>query len=398
MRINIRSGFIIFFIFVLTVRVTYSQWENISTGIGNRPVYSLYNNNSYIYAGSSNHGIYLSSDNGTNWNPAGVNYFNITYAMTEFGGYLYAACELGVWRTSNNGSYWSYTSLNNTTMYSLASNQSRVFVGSHNSGLFYSAGGTGWFISQLNTQSVKALALNGSYLLAGCGNSAGVYISTNNGSNWFSSSLNNRSVYSITLNGNTAFAGTGSGVYISIDSGYTWSQTSLNNELILSLAVSGSNVIASTELHGVYVSEDNGVSWIQRNEGLGNITIHALRIANNYIFAGASANGVYRRPLGNLVGINQLTNEVPSVISLSQNFPNPFNPLTSIKFSVFKNENVNITIYNSAGKQVEVLINENMKPGEYETTWDGSEMSSGVYFYTITTSAFIETKKMILIK
>jgi len=383
---------------VITSRNTTAQWENISAGIGNRPVYSLYHNSNYIYAGSSNHGIYLSSDNGTSWSPAGLNYFNITYAMTEFGGYLYAACELGVWRTSNNGAYWSYTSLNNTTMYSLTSNQSRVFVGSHNSGLFYSAGGTGWFISQLNTQSVKALAVNGNFLLAGCGNSAGVFISTNNGTNWISSSLNYKSVYSLALNGNIAFAGTGSGVYYSNDSGYTWTQTSLNNELVYSLAVSGSNVIAGTELHGVFVSEDGGVSWTQRNDGLGNITIHSLRISNNYLFAGASANGVYRRLLGNLVGVTPQSNEIPKRSSLSQNYPNPFNPTTTIKFFVAKQENVKLTIFNQSGQIVTTLVDRNLNAGNYEIKWDASGQSSGVYFYAISSSSFSETRKMLLIK
>ncbi|HMQ77933.1 MAG TPA: T9SS type A sorting domain-containing protein [Ignavibacteria bacterium] len=398
MRTLIRSVLSIVFLIIFSAQVTIAQWENVSTGIGNRPVYSLYNNSNYIYAGSSNHGLYLSSDNGTNWNPAGVNYFNITYAVTEFGGYLYAACELGVWRTSNNGAYWSYTSLNNTTMYSLASNQSRVFVGSHNSGLFYSAGGTGWFISQLNTQSVKALAVNGTFLLAGCGNSEGVFISTNNGTNWSSSSLNYKSVYSLSLNGNIAFAGTGSGVYYSSDSGYTWTQTSLNNELVYSLAVSGSNVFAGTELHGVFVSEDNGVSWTQRNEGLGNITIHSLRIVNNYLFAGASANGVYRRQIGNLVGLITKSNEMPENTSLYQNYPNPFNPSTTIMFSIAKNELVTLAIYNSAGQKVRILTNDHFEPGSYEIEWDASGLSSGVYFYTLSTPTFLQTKKMLLIK
>lgn len=385
-------------IFILTTGNTRAQWENVSAGIGNRPVYSLYNNSNYIYAGSSNHGIYLSSDNGTNWSPAGINYFNITYAISEFGGYLYAACELGVWRTSNNGAYWSVTSLNNTTMYSLASNQSRVFVGSHNSGLFYSAGGQGWFISQLNTQSVKALVVNGNFLLAGCANTEGVFISTNNGSNWISSSLNYKSVYSLSLNGNIAFAGTGSGVYYSTDSGYTWTQSSLNNELVYSLAVSGNNVFAGTELHGVYVSEDNGISWIQRNEGLGNMTIHSLRIVNNYLFAGASANGVYRRQLGNLVGVTPISNETANEFSLSQNYPNPFNPLTTIEFSIAKQEKVKITVFNSMGQMVTTLVDNNFDPGNYEIKWDASGQSSGVYFYTISTSSFSESKKMLLIK
>jgi hypothetical protein len=385
-------------VFILSAQLTTAQWVNISNGIGNRPVYSLYNNSNYIYAGSSNHGLYLSSDNGTNWSPAGVNYFNITYAITEFGGYLYAACELGVWRTSNNEAYWSVTSLNNTTMYSLASNQSRVFAGSHNSGLFYSSGGTGWFISSLNTQSVKAIAVNGNFLLAGCGNAAGVFLSTNNGANWISTSLNNKSVYSLSLNGNVAFAGTGSGVYYSTDSGYTWTQSSLNNELVYSLAANGNNVFAGTELHGIYVSGNNGVSWIQRNEGLGNLTIHSLRIINNFIFAGASINGVYRRQLDEIVGLPSISNQTPNEFSLSQNYPNPFNPSTTIRFSVAKQENVKLTVSNELGQIVATLVNKNFNTGNYEVKWDASNQSSGVYFYKISTPSFSETKKMLLIK
>lgn len=398
MKISGKIFVFIILLFVSAAGISKAQWENISAGIGNRPVYSLYNNSNYIYAGSSNHGIYLSSDYGTNWSPAGVNYFNITYAITEFGGYLYAGCELGVWRTSNNGAYWSYTSLNNTTMYSLASNQSRVFVGSHNSGLFYSAGGTGWFISQLNTQSVKAIAINGNFLLAGCGNAAGVFLSTNNGSNWISSSLNNKSVYSLTLNGNMAFAGTGSGVYVSTDSGYTWTQSSLNYELVYSLTVNGNNVFAGTELHGIYVSENNGTSWTQKNEGLGDITIHSLRLVNNFIFAGASVNGVYRRQIGDLVGVTSSAGEIPNKFTLSQNYPNPFNPSTTIKFGLKKQGMVNIAIFDITGRKVKELINDEMKAGSHEVTWNAVDYSSGAYFYTITTPNFRETKKMLLIK
>ena len=398
MKISIKSYTIIIFVLIISARITTAQWQNVSTGMGNKTVYSLYNNSSNIYAGTSTNGLFLSSNNGSSWNPAGVNYFNITYAVTEFGGYLYAACELGVWRTSNNGAYWSYTSLNNTTMYSLASNQSRVFVGSHNSGLFYSSGGTGWFISSLNATSIKALAINGDFIVAGCGNSAGVYISSNNGNTWTSTALNNKTIYSLAMNGSNIFAGTGSGVYYSNDNGTTWTHSSLNNELVYSLAVNGNNVFAGTELHGVFVSSNNGVSWVQKNEGLGNITIHSLRIINNFIFAGASVNGVYKRPIGDLVGIPVSSNQIPNEFSLSQNYPNPFNPSTKISFSIPKSELVNLTVYDITGKETAALVNRQMNAGIYEVTFNASGLSSGVYFYTIKTNSFTSTKKMIITK
>lgn len=105
-----------------------------------------------------------------------------------FGNYLYAGTDIGVWRTSNNGAYWSLIGLNNNTIYSLASNQTRAFAGLHTSGLFYSSGGTNWFISSLNVINIKSIAVNGNFILAGAGGNAGVYLSSNNGNNWTATS------------------------------------------------------------------------------------------------------------------------------------------------------------------------------------------------------------------
>jgi len=81
------------------------------------------------------------------------------------------------------------------------------------------------------------------------------------------------------------------------------------------------NLFAGTNGNGVYVSNDNGSSWTQRNEGLGNVTVWSLGIFNNYIFAGRSDGGVYRRPLGELTSIQQISNDVQKQFSLSQNYP-----------------------------------------------------------------------------
>ena len=104
-----------------------------------------------------------------------------------------------------------------------------------------------------------------------------------------------------------------------------------------------------------------------------------------------------------LVGINQISSEVPEKYSLSQNYPNPFNPVTIIRFAIPSNvksemSNVKIIIYDVLGREVQTLINENLSPGIYEVDFDGSNFSSGVYYYTLSTNDFIETKRMVLIK
>jgi photosystem II stability/assembly factor-like uncharacterized protein len=289
----------LFFVATILTQNTFAQWTNFSTGLGNKQIYSFTNNSTNLFAGTFGYGLYTSTDNGLSWTQAGIGLNNrVVYALTMFGNYLYAGTDIGVWRTSNNGAYWSLIGLNNNEIYSLASNQTRAFAGLHLSGLFYSSGGTSWFISSLNAINIKSIAVNGNFILAGAGGNAGVFLSNNNGNNWTGTSLNNKSVYSLALDGSNAYAGTGGGVYYSRDSGYTWTRSPLNNDLVYSLAVAGSVVYAGTELNGVFLSTNNGLNWSQLNDGLPTgITIYSLYLYNNYVYAGASQNGVYRRPV-----------------------------------------------------------------------------------------------------
>ncbi len=110
-----------------------------------------------------------------------------------------------------------------------------------------------------------------------------------------------------------------------------------------------------------------------------------------------------RNPTGNLVGINNNGTKIPSSYSLSQNYPNPFNPITKIKLEIpqdvkRKTSDVKLVVYDILGKEFAKLVNEQLQPGTYEVTFDGSTLYSGVYFYKIVADNFVETRKMILLK
>jgi photosystem II stability/assembly factor-like uncharacterized protein/subtilisin-like proprotein convertase family protein len=94
--------------------------------------------------------------------------------------------------------------------------------------------------------------------------------------------------------------------------------------------------------------------------------------------------------------------EIPSKYQLSQNYPNPFNPVTKIKFSIpggaGRDLSVKLRIYDILGRQIATLINQQMIPGSYIVEWNAGNFSSGVYFYRLETEAYIETKKMVLVK
>ena len=92
------------------------------------------------------------------------------------------------------------------------------------------------------------------------------------------------------------------------------------------------------------------------------------------------------------------TAELPGNYSLSQNFPNPFNPVTDIKFEIPKNEFVTLKVFDKLGREVQTLVNESKAAGSYKVSFNASNLSSGIYFYTINAGSYSETKKMMLIK
>jgi hypothetical protein len=99
-----------------------------------------------------------------------------------------------------------------------------------------------------------------------------------------------------------------------------------------------------------------------------------------------------------LIGIQNISTEVPGNFELGQNYPNPFNPVTKIKFALVKSGFVKLSVFNLLGQEVEILVNEDLKAGEYEVTFNALKLTSGVYFYRITADGFSQTRKMVLIK
>jgi hypothetical protein len=104
------------------------------------------------------------------------------------------------------------------------------------------------------------------------------------------------------------------------------------------------------------------------------------------------------------IGIEPISSEIPQRYELLQNYPNPFNPVTKLRFSiplsrgVAEGRGVLLKVYDILGKEIAVLVNENLKPGIYEIDWNATNTPSGVYFYSLITSDFTQTKKMVVLK
>jgi hypothetical protein len=99
-----------------------------------------------------------------------------------------------------------------------------------------------------------------------------------------------------------------------------------------------------------------------------------------------------------LTSVNQISSEIPSSYSLEQNYPNPFNSISNVKFQISNTGDVKLVVYDIMGREVQTIVNEQLAPGTYKTTFDGSNLPSGIYFYRLITDGFSETKRMTLIK
>ncbi len=157
------------------------------------------------------------------------------------------------------------------------------------------------------------------------------------------------------------------------------------------------NKVNLTGANLVYESNDEGVTWRDINDP------NIVQVAT--LYGGTYDNNGYPWVVGSYSLIYTLSPFVdvkPEIslnnFSLEQNYPNPFNPNTTINYSVQNLSIVNLSVYNLLGQKVAELVNSEQAAGKYSVNFDASNLSSGVYFYTLTVGNSIATKKMVLIK
>lgn len=151
-----------------------------------------------------------------------------------------------------------------------------------------------------------------------------------------------------------------------------------------------------------YKTTNGGDNWAVTNEfpysGVVAANLNRFRIINDTV-AYAVGRTIYKYSRDSVVGIQQISDGVPTDFSLKQNFPNPFNPGTKIRFDVVsKTAEIQIIVYNSLGQIVETLIKGKLEAGTYEVEFSADKHPSGVYYYTLVANNYSITKKMMLIK
>ncbi len=172
-------------------------------------------------------------------------------------------------------------------------------------------------------------------------------------------------------------------------------------EIILSL---GSSLGTDTQENFLTFTENDSINIysFQQNQIINKINYPPR---NQYFNMLVDSPYVYIHVVDKITGVNQSTS-IPNQFILEQNFPNPFNPTTTIQFSIPSPSQgegqrvrlVTLKVYDVLGQEISTLVNEQKSPGNYQVTFDGSELPSGVYFYRLEAGSFSQTKKFVLMK
>lgn len=360
------------------------QWNQISSpAVFNFDYLKFFGNDSAVLSANKIDSIYFTTNAGVNWYLRDINtpYYS-SYRQAEFVnfnvGYYYSGGHL--YRTTNNGISW-------TDYYTTIGIKHISFPNEL----------TGW---EAGTYTIPYPPPYGT-------NYAEVRKTTNGGINWsvqISTQENSYSIYRVffkdvnfgfyndfsswslrrTLNGGSSYSGvTNGGSYKNY---YAMHFPSGNTGWFI-----GDQIIKTTDGGTSFNTIANTPNPVNSYKGV-------FFINNNTGWLVGLNGAIIKTQTGGITNIKLINSNVPKEFKLDQNYPNPFNPVTNVKFSIINSGDVKIVVYDIMGREVQTLVSEKLKPGTYETTFDGSILTSGVYFYKMTTKDYSETKRMLLIK
>ena len=403
-----------------SVHATVANMVDVYAASGNGRVIAIgYNNGGTDVAVYSTNGgaVWFNTGHYAANNLSDLNMRNATtgYVVGRFGLF---------WKTTNAGTTWDTTLSFNSALVPYFCN-----------GVDFVNDNTGWVVGGL----------------AGVGGNTKIFKTTNAGVNW----TEQTSAYSGPIavkvemvDANTGYISGAGQFQKTTDGGATWilsmaglpSSPTLNGLTVVDV----NNIFVTTSASQVFTSSDGGANWVNLNFPLTSIgtlfctdwiNVNTGMVAGIFGTVGKTTNkgvtweisqtggyttmgvdmvhqdtafavcgntfgGEIYKYIKALTGTITWNNETPSEYSLSQNYPNPFNPVTKIKFTLPKEGNVTLKIFDITGQEVETLIDGlDFRSGTVTYDFNGSELSSGVYFYSLfVDNNRIDTKKMVLVK
>ncbi len=361
---------------------------------------------------------YLTSDNfiakttnsGYTWYKTDTtdHYSNIKFFNENTG---LAVVTYGLKKTTNAGENWFYvTPFSNHNFLSFSiTNSSTAFI---NDSLIYKTtdyGNTWTYVSKPPQLHSECFFLDENNAYAVSYSDSKFYKTTNAGNNWqvlteVTSILNSRSFNFI--NERTGWYSYSNFIRKTTNGGFNWvNQVVDNSKTFVNCKFINENTgwcVGYSEDDGVIVKTTNGgLNWIDVKD-IPVRQLYNIFMLNADIGWASGRNGQLIKTTSGGVPINigKENNVIISNFVLSQNYPNPFNPSTRINYELRNTNYVTLKVFDLLGKEVATLVNEKQNAGSYAVDFNSAEFNlpSGIYFYTLNSGEFKETKKMVLVK
>lgn len=402
---------LIFIILLLINNELHSQWMIQQSGT-TMPIYDIeFINDKTGWACGDGGYIVKTTNGGVNWirqsngvigNPLfGIHPLdsNIIYAVGLFrtflkstnGGESWIALDSGL---ATSGSYECVFFINENT----------GWISNFQSGAYgvkkTTNGGVTLELNNLN-EYPNDLYFKDSVNGVGVQGSALVFKTLNGGSNWNINQLaGSGNFYRVSfINDFTGFTASTRNVYKTTDFGLTWDSI----KRISPLDVSITSIEFSNEMTGwagstnyIFGTTNGGIDW---NIQLGTGVVYSIYAFNDsLVWACGNGGRIWHTTNGGLSNIKTISNTIPDKFELLQNFPNPFNSATKIKFNIKERDEYKLEIINILGQSVKEIINQEISPGTYEFMFDAFDLNSGVYYIRLSNQEYFKTIKTILVK
>lgn len=406
----------IFTLIVLNIllfsRISFSQWQEIifPEGFNVKNILSL---NGYLFIACSNIDsgvVFRSSDVGVNWissnNNFTTNYFGKIFRISANGDdYIFINTNDGLFASSDNGDTWieRNSGMGLQIVISLYYKDGIMLAGAFQHNYRSTDFGENWTEISIGSsqQTVGAFIKYNDYFIAGMrdGTSDFLHKSTDDGQSWMSFGNDDYGATNIVLVENSLYAASGTALLKSTDggenmdfvpglhSGYYYHRLKSLNSYLL--------VFHET---GIYFKHDDSTYWYSTADALMPTFIVEGESDEEFLYAITLQNKIWKRNLPGFITDVEDLNFTPHSFQLDQNYPNPFNPATSIEYRIGSSEYVTLKVYDILGREVATLVNEEKPAGKYDIEFDGSKLSSGIYFFRLKAGNLIETKKMVLLR
>ncbi len=401
--------------------------------------------------------IFYTDDNGSTWHvskPPGVVIGTTTYYPSlahvfVHDGTIFASGTQGtssgtlsLWRSTDNGGSWVAQNNGLTSADQGLATQvlygtgNTLYAGTEHSGIMLSTdNGLNWkrarhgiatysLASYTFYVGIKGIVAIGNDLFAGLdGNVSavgyGVVHTTLGDTSWTSVSTGlptNSVIAAMVAVGSTLYVSASSygtyvyGIYKSTDLGASW--TKVSNGLpypgtLKNLYASGNNIFGFSGV-GLYQLHDDDTTWTAMNTtGLpSTYNIEQFAVVGTTMFmTGLDASvslktttEVWKRAIGEITDVKEVSSITPLTFSLSQNYPNPFNPSTTLSFDISNSSLVTLKVFNVLGQEVATLLDQEMHPGSFSVEWNAGSVPSGVYYYRLQSKDYSEMRKMVLMR